>query len=675
MAIFHKTVISLATCAAFSGPVAADIPFDQLIVFGASYEDIGQFPDIDFVSLAAPGLVAPPGAGLDGSTGLRLTNLDPASGERGRSWVETLSNNLGIGPLVPSTPLLFPGERTDIPDTQNIDFAYGGGRSGDVYQAVVGESQVSHPVDDLVDEDLTATSPGFEQRLASGALSISRRTLFVVNPAGNDVRDTSIEDPVGDGATAARSALAIIEELVSAGAHTIISPTFAPLGELSESSNVAPDGSRTPKAEARTIAADSYNEAMAEGLPAVGGNIVVVDWHSLIGDILENPGVFGFSAQIDHTRYCYSDSEWSISGINCTEAPGLGKSSGGNPDDFALNDGLHPTQALVKILADYTASVLRAPGMIALLPETALADARAFGNTVSDYQVRRRWSAPPSGVDFFASVQGQDSDFDSSFSTPAASSDALDLTLGVSYQLNDHWFAGGAVGSQNGDTDIDNAGSEFDNSTLMGSLFLGYRSQYLFSDFTLSVGSTDLDDIKRVIPLGSTLVRTEKGDTDADILGFAASVGIDMTADNTEPRLGPFIGLDYMDVQVDGYSEKGTLSTAMSFGDQDRESLIGSMGVFASYPFQVGNTALEAYGDIAYRKEFEDSSDHVDAVVKNLSSGVHFRMPGYDIDDESYVFRAGIGANLGALRCSLYGSYEQNDREISYLGLSVAYAL
>jgi hypothetical protein len=84
---------------------------------------------------------------------------------------------------------------------------------------------------------------------------------------------------------------------------------------------------------------------------------------------------------------------------------------------------------------------------------------------------------------------------------------------------------------------------------------------------------------------------------------------------------------------------------------------------------------MEVYGDFAYRYEFEDEADDVKAVVKNLSSGVHFRMPGYEIDDQSLVVRAGIGANWGALRCNLFGSYENNDRETTYLGVSIAFDL
>ena len=670
---FRETLLSTAICCLLATPAAAGVPFRQMLVFGASYEDSGQYPDIDFP--AAAGIIDPPGAGLDGSTGLRLTNLDPDSGERGATWVERMSADLGIGDLTPSAPVIYPGERTDMSATENINFALADSRAEAMFQSVVAESVVIHPLDDLFAADLSAISPGFEQRVASGDLSITRRTLFVVNVAGNDVRDASVDDPTADGANAAADALKIVERLVADGARTLVIPTFPPLGLLSESDNIAADGSRTPQADARNAAADAYNDAMAAGLPGTGGNVVVPDFNRLLLEVLDDPGAFGFSAAIDHTRYCYSSSDVSISGAFCTEPDGLGKSSGGNPDDFVLNDGLHPTQALAQILSDYTASVLRAPGMIALLPESSLADARAFGNTVSDYQMGRRWGPRPEGFDLFASVQGQDVDFDDGASTPGASSDAVDLTLGTSYSLSDHWFVGAAIGSQVGDTDIDNAGSEFETETLMGSVFAGYRSDLFFTDFTLSFGASDLDNIERVIELGSSARRVEKGDSEADIFGMSAGIGVNVMGPASATRFGPFLNLDYLNIDVDGFTEQGSASTAMAFGDQERDSLLGSAGVFTSYPFQWGSTDMELYGDVSYRYEFEDDTDDVKAVVKNLASGVHFKLPGYQIDDDALAVRAGLGASFGRLRCSLFGSYEDNDRETTYLGASIAFDL
>jgi len=654
---------AVAALAVSAGASHAAVPYDQMIVFGASYEDIGQFPDIDFVAESGFFGVLPPGAGLDGSTGLRITNLD------------MLSDSLGIGGLVPSTPLLYPGERTDIPDTDNIDFAFGGGRASDMLQAVVGESFVSHPIDGLVPADLTVRSPGFLQRLQSGALTIGPQTLFIINPAGNDVRNSTVEDPTGSALVGAENTLEIARQLVAAGAGTIVLPTFPPLGLTSEGTNVAPDGSRTPRGIARNAGADAYNAAILEGLPSVGGNIVLVDWNGLIRDVLANPGDYGFNAAVDHSRYCYSASEWSITGVNCTEAPGLGKSSGGNPDDFAFSDGLHPTQAGYRILADYAEAVLRAPGVAALLPEAALGDARAYLNTVSDYLVQNRWSADADGLEFFASVQGTQVDIDEARSSPQADSDAFDLTIGGSYALGSGWFVGASIGSQSSDVDIDDRGSEFETSGLLGSVFAGYRCNGWFSDLVLSAGTIDLDNIDRVFRLGNAVTGKESGDTEADVLGASAEAGFNLLGPDSAWRFGPVVGLDYFDIEVDGYAESGSLYSAMAFGDQDRESLVGSVGVFASYPVQFGATALEIYGDLSYQEEFEDDADDVKAVVKTLRAGPWFRMPGYDIDGEAVRGTVGLAAAwTNGARAGLSYRYTDNDAEAQYLNLSLSYS-
>ena len=100
----YAGVAVFAATGALALPASAGLPFGQLIVFGASYEDVGQFPDYDVVAEALPGVVAPPGAGLDGSTGLRLSNLDPASGRRGSAWIEMFDGSWSRWQLTWASP-------------------------------------------------------------------------------------------------------------------------------------------------------------------------------------------------------------------------------------------------------------------------------------------------------------------------------------------------------------------------------------------------------------------------------------------------------------------------------------------------------------------------------------------------------------------------------------------
>ncbi len=668
----------LATVIGALGAVAlqaqAGTPYDQMIAFGASFEDVGQFPDVDFVSVAFPGLVAPPGAALDGSTGFRLTNIDAASGERGRAWIEMLAADLGVGGLVPSTPLLYPGARTDIPATGNLNFSYAGGRARELLEAVTGTSTVVHPTDALVPADLSATSPGFLQRLQAGTLTIGPRTLFVVNPAGNDVRDSDPADPAAAATRGAQDSLELIRSLVGAGAQTIVVPTFPPLGLLPESTNLESDGSRSAKAEARNAGAATYNAVMAAGLPGTGGNIVIVDWATLFQELLAAPATFGFGAGIDQSRYCYSASEWSVTGVDCTEAPGLGKSSGGNPDDFVTNDGLHPTQPTARILADYTASVLRAPGMVSLLPEAVLADARGHRATVDDFLAQNRFATTFGDAQVFVAAQGQRSDLDETRGSPDARADSTDLTVGGSIGIAERWFAGMALGSRQGDTDLDGSGSAFDTDGLLGSVFAGYRHDGWFADLVLTVGGSDLDDIERVFALGSVQQRRESGDTSADVSGLSATLGVDMMGANAGWRFGPFLQADHLAIEVDGYAERGASSTAMQFDDLDRDSTVGSAGVFASYPCRLGGAELEFYGDAAYEHEFDDDPDAVRAVLKSAAGVVWFTTPGYRVEQDGWRARAGVDANWSnGVRLGLSYRFADHDAQAQYLNVSAAY--
>lgn len=633
---------AIAAVVILSSQTHAGVPFKQFIGFGASYDDSGQFPDLD----------------VDTSTGLRFTNVDPATGKRGLSFPEWLAIDLGLGRMNPSTPLLVFGPRSDTFDTDNINFAVGGYRSEEVLASVVGDSVVSVG-------PFTETQPGFLARVASGDVQFGPDTLFYALIAGNDIRD--VDDPVQTADISAQ----IVSALLDAGAKTIVLPTLPRLGEFSESTNLTATG-RTQLSLDRSAAAVAYNDAFASELNTLDGNFIRVDVLGLFDEVLADPVSFGYPASIDQTRYCYSNSE--LGGINCTEPAGLGKSGGGNPDDFVFNDGLHPTQAAAKAAADLIESVIRAPGMIALLPEAVLNDARAYQNTVNDYLVQNRWNRMPANLQLFAAVQGVDIDTGETWATPGASSDAVDLTIGGSYKIGMGWFVGAAIGSRQGNTKIDGRGSEFDTSALLGSVFAGYRCDIWFADVVLTMGNSDIDNIDRVFNIGSVQLRRESGDTEADVVGMSADIGVNMMSKDSVWRFGPFLALDYLDIDVDAYSEKGTRSSAMNFGDLNRESTVGSAGVFGSYPFALGSAALELYGDVAYVEEFEDHTDNVQAVVKSLSSGPSFRMPGYAIDNQGVRGTLGVNANWNSgVRVGLSYRYADNDVETQYLNLSASY--
>jgi len=634
---------ALAVSALGAASASAGVPFDQFIAFGASYDDSGQFPDLE----------------LGGRTGLRFTNIDPATGLRGLSMPEWLALDLGLGRMNPSTPLLVTGARTDTVDTDNVNFAVGGYRAEEVLASVTGNSVVAAG-------GFRVEQPGFLARLASGALAVGPDTLYYALIAGNDIRD--VDDPVQTAAVSAE----IVQALVDAGGRYIVLPTLPKLGDFAEGDNVAPDGGRTPLAAERTAAAIAYNAAFEQRLNAMQGNFIRIDVLGLFDEVLADPVGFGYPADLDQARVCYSASE--AGGIDCVEPAGRGKASGGSPEQFVFTDGLHPTQGAARAAADLMESVIRAPGTAALLPEAVLADTRAYLRTVEDYLAQNRWNGATNEARLFAAVQGRDVDVADGWSTPAASSDAADLTLGGSVGLGNGWLLGAALGSQRQELDLDAAGGGFDSEGLLGSLFAAWRCDGWFADAVLSAGQSDLEDIERVFTIGTAQQRRESGDTSADVLGLALTLGVDMTGEGARLRFGPFLAADYLDIEVDGYAERGLRSSTMRFGDLERDSRTGSAGVFASYPLALGRAVLDLDADIAWVEEFEDESDAVTAVVKSLDTGPWFRMPGYAIDNDGW--RATLGANAswpGGMRLGLSYRHADNDYETRSVNLSAAY--
>ena len=120
-------------------------------------------------------------------------------------------------------------------------------------------------------------------------------------------------------------------------------------------------------------------------------------------------------------------------------------------------------------------------------------------------------------------------------------------------------------------------------------------------------------------------------------------------------RTGPFVGGVYEHVQVDNYNEKGSDSSAMYFGAQDRESLQGQAGwrVQGALPMSWG--ALSPYAQVAY---VYDGDAHTRYVVGGLNTmNGQFAVPGFSPDREWGEVQVGLNGRIGP-HWSAYIAYQ-----------------
>ncbi|MCW8154671.1 autotransporter domain-containing protein [Stutzerimonas stutzeri] len=609
----------LLTCAAGTA-TANSGPFSQFIVFGDSLSDAGTFPDI-----LSPTF-----------DGLRFTNrIGPTYGP-GEAYAEVgtqqLASLLGLQSN-PATPLV-------RPDTGGTNYAVGGYRSDEILSSITSSSDPG-----------AGPLPGYLARYTRA----DANALYYLNGGGNDIFQGQ------DMVTGASNLVAGVGALQAAGARYIIVSDLPDVG-------TTPSGAASGQSAAYNMLSNQFNAELASRLQAQGGNYVLVNNRLLLAEVRAELAAFGFDPNVAQTAVCFDPSS---STAPCLPDPTY--SLGGtapDPSRLMFNDGVHPTAAVHQISADYLYSIISAPWEVSLLPEMGRSALRAHLQQLDNELSAQRgdWQAVGAWRTF---IQG-------GYNRPeydgygGGDGSGLSLSLGVTQRLSETWLAGVSLGLAENSLELGRNDSDYDMRSYLATAFARYEQQRLFADFSLSVGYLDYHDLKRTFALGIT-ERAEKGDTEGTLWGAAAKAGFNLMQPGDQLQFGPFIGASYQKVDVDGYSEQGTRSTALSYHDQDLKSLRLSLGLFGDYAL-TDRTRL--FGEVAREVEREDEDRKDLRMSLNSVPGNSFELPGAVPTGDQTRFSLGLAHRLTpglALRASYH--YRGNDNRDHGLGLSLAWDL
>ena len=623
--------LAVACCMATVAPSLSAAPYSGLYVFGDSLSDAGQFPDSVNSTIQTR----------------RFTNrvgplFTDASGEvYGKTSPMLIGELLGLGAQSPSTSSVF--EDNGWEDGNN--WAVGGYRTDQILDSI---TQAGGSVAG------TRTRDGFLVDLANRGLSLEANALYYVNGGGNDFLQGQVLSTAQAQAAAGRL-VDSVEALQTAGARYIMV-------------SLLPNVGNTPALGGGNsfiggLAGDLNTELVSQ-LRGIDANIIPLNLPLLVTEVLATPGAYGFDATQDLTGTCFNgctnvNTTW---GIN---------SATPDPSKLMFNDSVHPTTAVQQIAADYAYSLLSAAQELSLLPEMALGNLRAHQG-----QLRSQWQADWNAwqaVDQwrgFVTAGGQQQDFDSQDNSSSADGDGYSLNLGGSYRLDDAWRVGVALGLYVQDFAPAPPTSDYNPTTSLATAFAQYQDNRWWADLALSAGSLDYDNLERSIQLGQ-VTRTEQGDTDGNLWGASGRVGYDIAQSGSEWHLSPFLSADYVEVDVDGYAEDGSRSTALTFDDQQRDSRRLGAGIQGRYQLSPV-TAL--FAEYSHEREYEDDTSEVRSELNSLP-GIGFELRGYTPGDSLDSASVGVSHQL-TRDLSLRGgySYSQSDEQ-SQQGVSVSLAL
>ncbi len=662
---------AIAAALLFSTAASA-ATFSKVVVFGDSLSDAGN------ISLATAPSIQPP---LEFTTNPGHVSVQDLAGRLGYTLTPSLAGGTdyawgGAGVLTnsPGTPGAVPTLTSQVNAylaagsvDPNALYSIWGGANDIFYAATAAgagalaqqliQQNVATQIAQLeaagmTAAQITALTPTITQQVTA---AVTQQVLAAAGVSGFMTAD-QVQAAIG---AAALQEVKLIGQLQGAGVKNLLVFNLPNIG-------MTPDGiAQGPTAQAQlTGLSVLFNTTLNSGLSQMGQGIIPVNTYALINEVVANPSAFGFANV--NTPACGAGS----SSVQCGPAgSGLPYTyAAGTDQSYLFADGVHPTTAAHAMLAQVVLSELAAPGQISLLGEAPLA-----ANAAQTRAVRNQMLADGNGspTRVFVNVDYAHQRFDAQANSPKTTSNNVNLTLGVDAKLADHVSGGIAlgVGQQNAGFA---GGGGYKSQDVSGIGYLTYHNGGGYVGGYADFGQANFTDIDRRLQIGA-LARTESGKTDGSRLGGGVTGG--WWFDFGTLRTGPFATAEWQTVKVSGYNENGNDSTAMWFGRQQRNALIGTVGWRLQGHWQAGAATLAPYVELAWNHDSKADPRAISAGLNSMNG--NFALAGYVPDKTWGTADLGLSAQFNQ-RLSGWvgysGRFSDNSQKYNSVNLGMKYA-
>ncbi len=376
------------------------------------------------------------------------------------------------------------------------------------------------------------------------------------------------------------------------------------------------------------------------GLKTTSVGIIPVNTFALFNEVLTDAAAYGIVNTT--TPACTT-----ASSLNCTPQT---LRAGAAPSTYLFADGVHPTTNTHALFAQVVENEIIAPQQISLLAEEPLATLETERNVIGQ-QLLSDQLDPSMGVHLFAAGGYVRQHISAEAYTAAAHDDGL-ITVGVDDRLTPELTLGGELSGGTSSETLGGQLHKFKTDAIMGSIFAQYRRGPAYVSGAAGYGDLHVHDIQRLFKIGP-VTRTENGDVDGETSSVNATAGYWFGAPSL--HAGPFVTAAYERVHLDPYNEGGGDSSAMAFGSQTRESMIGEAGLRVQGVVPLRSVQLRPYAEVGYAYDAEARTRDVVAGLTTMAG--QFAVPGFSPDRQWGEVQAGLNAALTS-RWSGYIAYD-----------------
>jgi outer membrane lipase/esterase len=616
-ALAATTALVSVLALAGGAQAATPSPFSGMTVFGDSLSDGGN------ISIAAGDTTL-----MRFTTNPGLTTVENVAGYYGLPLTPSLLGGTnyawggaGVNTNAPDTPAGVPTITTQV----------------DTYLAAnpkVNPNQLYSVFGGANDIFYNATSAAAGSVAATLTAGLSASQAQAIDAAIEKLEGVSTlessTDAFNNVTAAAAQELTLIGNLQKAGARYILVFNLPDIGKTPEATA---DNAIVPGSSAAlTTLSQGFNNVLNSGLKTLGVGIIPVNTYALLNEVLASPALYGF---VNTTVPACTTS----SSINCTPATLVNPTAASN---YVFADGVHPTTAAHALFAQYIEAEIAAPQQMSILAEAPLATLEGERDAVNN-ELLYDQTSDQTGVRLFATGGYAHQHIKSeNFTASSRDNDGL-ITAGFDWRPNTELSFGAEITGGESTDRMNGELTRFHLTTVTGSLFGEYIwRQRAYVDGSLGFGSLDFHDIQRVFKLGQA-TRVEN----SSVSGYTSMANIEGGYWFGGPalRTGPFVGGVYEHVQVNNFNEDGSDSSAMSFGQQTRESLLGEVGwrVQGAMPMSWG--VLSPYAQVAY--DYDGDARQRDVVGGLNTMNGEFAVPGFTPDREWGEVQVGLNGRFG----------------------------
>ncbi|MBB1626200.1 hypothetical protein A9974_13275 [Achromobacter sp. UMC71] len=482
----------------------------------------------------------------------------------------------------------------------------------------------------------------------------SRNGLYTVWAGANDLLVTLLEHKSALSAPATQAAAAQQVLSISDLTAVDVASQIRRLGDAGAGTILAlnmPDIGHTPRAlespeqgrQLMSYMTSRFNDTLNGELADYRGNLALLDVHAMLNEVIAKPD-----------RYRLRNVTQAACGK--TSAQRCDRASLAAPDanrSYLFADGIHPSGFGHELIADYALSVLQAPARIGLLAEAPLAGTRSGLRVIQD-RLQNRDSS--SAVQTYASYQhASDRQRDDGIWKPGLGNQMDLLAMGVDGGVGQHWTLGvNAAQIQHRATLGQDAGSFRLGQTQM-SAYARYRLGDWSTGLIGSAGYLSYRSVSRDFSIGPARLR-EEGSTTG--MASALSMLTQYDWDAGIFTLTPSVGATLQNVSVRGYNESrdgGRTATSMNYREQQRRSLVSTLGLRLQADLRQGDYLWQPYGGLAWEHEFNRDTREVRAHVRDMAGSFAQAMPLAPAD--TLLATAGLGFSHGTAWSGQIGYY------------------